>query len=169
MEKVQFERTKVILGDANDKTAVRCSGIIYLDIDFLDDKGVIQRVLRIKCIIMPTLSVDVIIGWPDIVRKIPKIFIKGFVAALNEAHSEANLTCKLCVKAKTPITKTRANKSALTESATTTEPLVVPTDIEQQPLDVPHAETYSPRSVCRFYDHQSNDRVNRFGDTSFED
>ena len=103
MEMVQFEKTKVILGNGDDRTAVRCSGVIYLDIDFIDDEGaIIQSVKKIKCIIMPTLSVDVIIGWPDIVRKIPKIFIKGFVAALNEAHSGANLTCSICTEVKKP-------------------------------------------------------------------
>ena len=110
MALVRYEKTKVILGDGDNKQAVECNGVITLNIDIIDDKGVTHPIRSTKCIIMPKLSVDLIIGLNDIVHKIPKLFINCLVAAINEAHAgKLDAMCGICsevrVSEKTPTTQ----------------------------------------------------------------
>ena len=107
MELVRYEKTKVILGDGDNKQAINCSGVITLNIDIIDDKGCIHAIRNTKCIIMPKLSVNVIIGLNDIVHKIPKLFIKCLVAAISEAHAgKLDAICGLCSEIKATSEKT---------------------------------------------------------------
>ena len=98
MSRVRYEKTKVILGDGDKKQAIECNGVITLDVDFLDDKGVVYSAKKMKCVIMPTLSVNMIVGLTDIVRQIPKLFIKCLVSAINEAHKgeTVDAMCEIC-------------------------------------------------------------------------
>ena len=137
MSLVRFEKTKVILGDGNDKQAIDCHGVITIDVNFEDDKGVVTSIKKLKCIIMPTLSVSVIIGLVDIVHKIPKLFMKGLVAAINEAHEgKLDAMCSICSNP----SKKKSNKS----SPTDLKPTITPVDPVRNSTiiqDGPNSET----------------------------
>ena len=95
---VRYEKTKVILGDGNEKQAIECNGVITLNVDFRDDKGNVYSAKKMKCVIMPTLSVNMIVGLTDIVKQIPKLFIRCLVAAINDAHKGETIDamCEIC-------------------------------------------------------------------------
>ena len=79
----------VLLGDDADATAVSVSRYVPLTICIPDAKGGLHEAHSVWLLVMPTLSVDVIIGLPHLIRNFPQCFASHLMSAIMSTHANA--------------------------------------------------------------------------------
>ena len=77
---------QVLLGDDADASKVAVNSYVPITIRIPDSNGKPHEAQSVRLLVMPSLSVDVIIGLPHLVRNFPQCFTSHLMAAIIASH-----------------------------------------------------------------------------------